>query len=91
MNPATLTSLHTDDWSVNLNDSWQVLLWCRELGLTKTQLESAVQAAGPQLANVRHFLGDHGGAAGFRTAPAAGAVSGAAVSSVRNILTRAPF
>jgi hypothetical protein len=42
---------------VNVNETWEVAYWCRELGCTESDLRRAVNAVGPMVANVRRHLG----------------------------------
>ena len=41
---------------IDVKDSWQVLWWCRILNITKTQLETAVDAVGCEPKDIRHYL-----------------------------------
>ncbi|MBS1645219.1 MAG: DUF3606 domain-containing protein [Bacteroidetes bacterium] len=46
----------TDDWNLNLKDAWQVLCWCNILGVTKAQLERAVDTVGSAIMDIEvHF------------------------------------
>jgi hypothetical protein len=45
-----------DEWKINMNDAWQVLWWCRYLGLTKSQLELAINAVGPVIMDLKNYL-----------------------------------
>jgi hypothetical protein len=42
---------------INVHESWEVTYWTKELGVTKEELEKAVQKAGPAVAAVRQELG----------------------------------
>ncbi len=55
-NGAFARTTQPDEWRINMSDAWQVLWWCRYLGLTKTQLEHAIQHSGPVIADVRRYL-----------------------------------
>ncbi len=46
-----------EDWRINVNDAWQVLWWCRSLGITKTQLEKAISTVGNVIIDIKHHLG----------------------------------
>jgi len=48
--------IQPDDWKINMNDAWQVLWWCRYLGLTKSQLEAAIVASGNGIVDVKRYL-----------------------------------
>jgi hypothetical protein len=48
-----------DEWHIDMSDTWLVLWWCRQLGLTKSQLEQAVRAAGNTIADVKKYLAAH--------------------------------
>jgi hypothetical protein len=41
---------------INLNESWEIAYWTKELGVTKEELEKAVQKAGPAVSAVRQEL-----------------------------------
>ena len=41
---------------INVNEDWEVRYWTRELGVTKEELEKAVQQAGPSVTAVRQHL-----------------------------------
>ncbi|MEO6831115.1 MAG: DUF3606 domain-containing protein [Chitinophagaceae bacterium] len=45
-----------EDWTINLKDSWQVLCWCNSLGITKNQLERAIESVGNLVTDVKHFV-----------------------------------
>ena len=49
--------MQPEDWRINVNDSWQVLWWCRSFGITKSQLEKAIGSVGNVVIDVRHHLG----------------------------------
>lgn len=42
---------------INVNESWEVAYWTKELGVSKEELEKAVQKAGPAVSAVRQELG----------------------------------
>jgi hypothetical protein len=42
---------------INVNESWEVAYWTKELGVSKEELEQAVQTAGTQASAVRQHLG----------------------------------
>lgn len=41
---------------INVNESWEVTYWTRELGCTEAQLKAAVRAVGVSVAAVRKYL-----------------------------------
>jgi hypothetical protein len=41
---------------INLNESWEVRWWTKELKVTEDELRAAVRAVGPQTADVRKQL-----------------------------------
>lgn len=45
-----------EDWTINLKDSWQVLWLCNSLGITKTQLERAIESVGTMVIDVKGFV-----------------------------------
>jgi hypothetical protein len=49
-------SVQPDDWRINMNDAWQVLWWCRFLGLSKSQLEATVLEAGTLIVDIKRHL-----------------------------------
>jgi hypothetical protein len=42
---------------INVNESWEVSYWTKELGVSKEELEKAVQKAGTSVSAVRQQLG----------------------------------
>lgn len=42
---------------INVNESWELQYWTRELGVTEEQLRSAVKTAGTSADAVRKHLG----------------------------------
>jgi hypothetical protein len=50
------SAVQPDEWKINMSDAWQVLWWCRYLGLTKSQLEMAVSAVGPVIVDVKMHI-----------------------------------
>ena len=57
-NAKILSAMHQqEDWKIDMQDAWLVLWWCRQLGLTKSQLEYAVSVAGPLIEDIRNFVG----------------------------------
>jgi hypothetical protein len=47
-----------EEREIDIKDPWQVLLWCRSLNVTKSQLEAAVLAVGNNSEEIRHYLMD---------------------------------
>lgn len=45
-----------EDWTINVQDAWQVLWWCRYLGITKTQLETAIGSVGNAIVDIKQHL-----------------------------------
>jgi hypothetical protein len=41
---------------INVNESWEVTYWTKELGVSKEELEKAVQKAGTAVSAVRQEL-----------------------------------
>jgi hypothetical protein len=41
---------------INVNEDWEVRYWTKELGVSKEELEQAVQQAGPSVSAVRQHL-----------------------------------
>jgi hypothetical protein len=78
-----------DDWKINMSDAWQVLWWSRYLGLTKSQLEDVIEAAGPVIINVKQYLA-HKDESLTDMAPVM-APAGASHVISRIMLTRSPF
>ncbi|OBW40238.1 hypothetical protein AB670_03436 [Chryseobacterium sp. MOF25P] len=46
-----------DATKVNVNESWELDYWSKELGVTKERLKEAVKAVGTSVAAVRRHLG----------------------------------
>lgn len=46
-----------EDWTINVKDSWQVLWWCNSLGITKNQLERAIESVGTVVIDVKSYIG----------------------------------
>jgi hypothetical protein len=45
-----------DDKTINVNDSWALRYWCRELGVTERDLRETVEAVGPSVVEVKKIL-----------------------------------
>jgi hypothetical protein len=45
-----------DDKTINVNDSWALRYWCRELGVTERDLRETVEAVGPSVLEVKKIL-----------------------------------
>lgn len=41
---------------INVNESWELAYWCKELGVTPEKLKEAVKAVGVMAVNVRRYL-----------------------------------
>ena len=85
----TQTMMQPDDWKINMSDSWQVLWWCRYLGITKTQLEAAINVAGPVIVDLKQYLGSNQSPA--LEVPPIQAPRGAGQITGRGALSRSPF
>jgi len=48
--------MQPEDRMINVNDGWQVLLWCNSFGITKTQLEKAIGSVGNVIVDIKHHL-----------------------------------
>ena len=46
-----------DASKINVNESWELESWSKELGVTKEQLKEAVRAVGTSVAAVKRYLG----------------------------------
>lgn len=46
-----------DKSRINVNESWELEWWCKELGCTEKELRAAVKAVGVMAADVRKHLG----------------------------------
>jgi len=80
---------HPGDWKIDMQDAWLVLWWCRQLGLTKSQLEHAVSVAGPLIDNIRNYVASE---KSQELKPAQVASPSAANHlASRNVLDRSPF
>lgn len=83
------TQVQPDEWKINMNDAWQVLWWCRYLGLTKSQLEQAINAVGPVIVDLKKYLAVQ--QIRYSENPPANAPSGGTHVSSRVTLNRSPF
>lgn len=45
-----------DGKTINVNDSWALRYWCRELGVTERDLRETVEAVGPSVLEVKKIL-----------------------------------
>lgn len=82
-------TVQPEDWRINVNDAWQVLWWCRYLGLTKTQLEKAISSVGNVVVDVKRHLALQQEL--MSDTPPAQAPSGASHITSRTALNRSPF
>ena len=41
---------------INVHETWEVDYWCKELGVTKEELEEAVKKAGVMVVDVKKLL-----------------------------------
>jgi hypothetical protein len=52
----TLQLGQQENWTINVQDAWEVLWFCRSLGITKSQLEGAINAVGSTVMDIKqHF------------------------------------
>ena len=57
MELASNAAMQLGDEYLDITDPWQVLLWCRQWSLTKSQLEHAIGVTGPLITDLdRYFL-----------------------------------
>ena len=84
----TQAMMQPDEWKINMNDAWQVLWWCRYLGLTKSQLEQAIVSAGPVIVDLKQYIARQ---QGLGDTPPVKAPMGASHITSRNTLSRSPF
>ncbi len=47
-----------NDTDINTGDPWDMFLWCRTLGITKSQMETAIQSVGTSLEHIRRYVED---------------------------------
>lgn len=52
-----------DRTRINSSEGYEVQYWTRQLGCTEQQLRTAIAAVGPEVQNVRVFLGNARGKA----------------------------
>lgn len=45
-----------DSSRINIHETYEVVYWCKALGVTKAQLEAAVKAVGTSATAVRKYL-----------------------------------
>ncbi len=46
-----------DATKINVNESWELDYWSKELGITKERLKEAVRAVGTSVKDVKRYLG----------------------------------
>jgi hypothetical protein len=52
----TLQMIEQDNRTIDIKDAWEVLWFCRTLGITKSQLEYAINKVGDTVMDIRrHF------------------------------------
>lgn len=85
-----LQFLQAEEWKINVKDAWQVLWWCRHLGITKNQMEEAVASVGSNVADVKRYLNRQEQFIAINTPPAQGPNAGAHLLS-RARINRSPF
>jgi hypothetical protein len=45
-----------DEMNIDVNDSWALRYWCRELGVTERDLRESVEVVGPSVLEVKKIL-----------------------------------
>jgi len=48
--------IQVEDGKINMSDAWQVLWWCRYFCLTKSQLETVIQAIGNRVTDIEQYF-----------------------------------
>lgn len=57
MNYDSTAQSHHNDKSIQVNESWALRYWTRELGVTEQELRETVEIVGPKLSDVKKLLG----------------------------------
>jgi hypothetical protein len=52
-----LSNAQSEGIRININESWDVRYWAKELGVTEEKLTEAIDAVGVQVDAVRKYLG----------------------------------
>lgn len=52
-----LSNAQSEGIRINVNESWDVRYWAKELGVTEDKLTEAIDAVGVQVDAVRKYLG----------------------------------
>jgi hypothetical protein len=52
-----LSNAQSEGIRINVNESWDVRYWAKELGVTEEKLTEAIDAVGVQVDAVRKYLG----------------------------------
>jgi hypothetical protein len=52
-----LSNPQSEGIRINVNESWDVRYWAKELGVTEEKLTEAIDAVGVQVDAVRKYLG----------------------------------
>jgi len=52
-----LSNAQNEGIRINVNESWDVRYWAKELGVTEEKLTEAIDAVGVQVDAVRKYLG----------------------------------
>ena len=52
-----LSNAESEGIRINVNESWDVRYWAKELGVTEEKLTEAIDAVGVQVDAVRKYLG----------------------------------
>lgn len=85
-----LQFLQPEDWKINVKDAWQVLWWCRHLGITKNQMEEAIASVGSSVADIKRYLNRQEKFTAFNIPPVQAPNTGAHITS-RSRINRSPF
>lgn len=57
MNQNSTAQPQHNDKSIQVNESWALRYWTRELGVTEQELRETVEIVGPKLSDVKKLLG----------------------------------
>lgn len=59
MSDDTGPDARANETQIDTADPWDLFLWCRTLGITKSQLETVIQTVGTSLEDIRRHVEDN--------------------------------
>lgn len=67
MNHDSTAQSQPGERSIQVNESWALRHWTRELGVTEQELRETVEIVGPKLSDVKKLLGTENRRASWQT------------------------